>query len=219
MNDERQETMKWSYTYVRTVFLQALEIQDAQQQEAFLVSACKSNSALRAQVEELLQANVAGARFLRAEPRSGGRESNPPDVLWTIPAVEKPGDRIGRYRLLERIGEGGCAIVYKAEQEEPVRRKVALKIIKLGMDTKSMVDRFEAERQALAIMEHPNIARVIDAGSTGTGRPYFVMELVCGIKITEYCDQQKCTTKERLELFIQVCPGRPVRGWYRSACP
>jgi serine/threonine protein kinase/tetratricopeptide (TPR) repeat protein len=112
---------------------------------------------------------------------------------------------LGRYKLLQQIGEGGCGVVYMAEQEEPVRRRVALKVIKLGMDTKSVIARFEAERQALAIMDHPNIARVLDAGATEAGRPFFVMELVRGIKITEYCDQNKLSTEDRLNLFTQVC--------------
>ena len=107
--------------------------------------------------------------------------------------------------MLQKIGEGGCGVVYMAEQEKPVRRRVALKIIKLGMDTKSVIARFEAERQALAMMDHPNIARVLDAGATETGRPFFVMELVRGIRITEYCDANNLATRERLELFIQVC--------------
>src|SRR5450432_2777105 len=115
------------------------------------------------------------------------------------------GDRIGNYKLLEQIGEGGCGVVYMAEQEQPVRRRVALKIIKLGMDTESVIARFGAERQALAMMEHPNIAKVLDAGATETGRPYFVMELVRGIPITEYCDSNKLSTRQRLELFIPVC--------------
>ena len=122
-----------------------------------------------------------------------------------LSALEKPGDRIGRYKLLQQIGEGGCGVVYMAEQEEPVRRRVALKVIKLGMDTKSVIARFEAERQALALMDHPNIAKVLDAGATETGRPYFVMELVRGIKITEFCDHNNLTTRQRLELFMQVC--------------
>ena len=118
---------------------------------------------------------------------------------------ENPGDRIGRYKLLQKIGEGGCGIVYMAEQEEPVRRRVALKVIKLGMDTQQVVARFEAERQALALMDHPNIAKVFDAGATDAGRPFFVMELVRGIKITDYCDQNQLPTSERLDLFIRVC--------------
>jgi len=125
--------------------------------------------------------------------------------LVSLPLTEKPGDRIGRYKLLQQIGEGGCGVVYMAQQEEPVRRQVALKIIKLGMDTRSVIGRFEAERQALALMDHPNIAKVFDAGATGTGRPFFVMELVRGIKITDYCDQNQLPTRERLDLFIQVC--------------
>ncbi|HXP62486.1 MAG TPA: serine/threonine-protein kinase, partial [Dongiaceae bacterium] len=124
----------------------------------------------------------------------------------SIPASPaSPCERIGRYKLLEQIGEGGCGVVHMAEQEEPVRRRVALKVIKLGMDTRQVVARFEAERQALALMDHPNIARVFDAGTTETGRPYFVMELVGGVKITEYCDQYKLSTDQRLKLFIQVC--------------
>src|SRR5438093_106535 len=119
--------------------------------------------------------------------------------------TENPGDHIGRYKLLEAIGEGGCGTVYVAEQEVPVRRRVALKIIKLGMDTRQVVGRFEAERQALALMDHPNIAKVLDAGTTGTGRPFFVMELVRGIRFTDYCDQHKLSTEQRLELFIKVC--------------
>jgi eukaryotic-like serine/threonine-protein kinase len=124
----------------------------------------------------------------------------PPDVK-----VPQPGDFIGRYKLLQQIGEGGCGVVFMAEQEEPIRRKVALKIIKLGMDTKSVIARFEAERQALALMEHAHIAKVFDAGATETGRPYFVMELVRGVRITDYCDQHKLTTRARLGLFTQVC--------------
>src|SRR4029453_9854106 len=127
------------------------------------------------------------------------------EVPTIISVTEKPGDRIGRYKLLQKIGEGGCGTVYMAEQEEPVRRRVALKVIKLGMDTQQVVARFEAERQALALMDHPNIAQVFDAGATDTGRPYFVMELVRGIKITEYCDRQSLSTAERLDLFMQVC--------------
>src|SRR5204863_4622753 len=111
----------------------------------------------------------------------------------SFPVREKAGDRIGHYKLLQQIGEGGCGVVYMAEQEEPVRRRVALKVIKLGMDTKSVIVRFEAERQALALMDHPNIAKVFDAGATEAGRPFFVMELVRGIKITDYCDQNNLT--------------------------
>src|SRR5213082_2679101 len=116
-------------------------------------------------------------------------------------ATEKSGDKIGRYKLLQQLGEGGCGVVYMAEQEEPVRRRVALKVIKLGMDTKQVIARFEAERQALALMDHPNIAKVFDAGATEAGRPFFVMELVGGTKFTDYCDQNQLTTRQRLDLF------------------
>lgn len=135
----------------------------------------------------------------------GDGADEPPGISAPAPVSEKPGDRIGRYKLLQQIGEGGCGVVYMAEQEEPVRRRVALKVIKLGMDTKQVIARFESERQALALMDHPNIAKVLDAGATETGRPYFVMELVRGIKITDYCDQQKLSTRHRLDLFIPVC--------------
>src|SRR5262249_7497922 len=154
---------------------------------------------MRQEVEELLAAGAAAGRFLPERPGAakargargeGSTEANAPGgatTMW-VPVTEKSGDRIGRFKLLQKLGEGGCGVVYMAEQEEPVRRKVALKVIKLGMDTKSVVARFEAERQALALMDHPHIAKVLDAGATETGRPFFVMELVRGIKITEYCD-------------------------------
>ncbi len=130
--------------------------------------------------------------------RLAGVARNPPDEV-------EIGTCIGRYKLLEKVGEGGFGAVYVAEQRDPVKRRVALKIIKLGMDSKQVVARFEAERQALALMEHPNIAKVLDGGTTETGRPYFVMELVRGMRITDYCDQNKYSTRERLKLFIQVC--------------
>src|ERR1041385_7581922 len=126
-------------------------------------------------------------------------------IALSLPITERVGDKIGPYKLLQPLGEGGCGVVYMAEQEVPIRRRVALKVIKLGMDTKSVIARFEAERQALALMDHPNIAKVLDAGATATGRPYFVMELVRGIRITDYCDELKLSTRQRLELFIYVC--------------
>ena len=133
-----------------------------------------------------------------------GLSAAPTSALDDAPHL-KSGDRVGRYQLLEQIGEGGCGVVFLAEQTEPVRRRVALKVIKLGMDTRQVIARFEAERQALALLDHPNIAKVFDAGATAAGRPYFVMEWVRGLKITDYCDQRKLATRERLELFIQVC--------------
>ena len=149
--------------------------------------------------ESLLSAYDQAGDFLEVPPFGSG-------VGFDIPHVaEGPGTVIGRYKLLEKIGEGGMAVVYMAEQQEPIRRKVALKIIKLGMDTRQVIARFEAERQALALMDHPSIAKVLDAGATETGRPYFVMELVTGVSITEYCDKNSLSTKDRLALFLQVC--------------
>jgi serine/threonine protein kinase len=177
------------------VFNEAKARPPGAERDQYLAEACRHELALKEQVIALLQAHEGAGDFLRPAPLL------PP----ASPLTEKPGDRIGRYKLLQQIGEGGCGVVYMAEQEEPVRRRVALKVIKLGMDTKNVIARFEAERQALALMDHPNIARVFDAGATDTGRPFFVMELVRGIKITDYCDQNNLSTHERLELFIQVC--------------
>jgi eukaryotic-like serine/threonine-protein kinase len=182
-----------------TVFAEALRLpQD--ERAAYLAQATHGNAEMRRRVESLLGSYQAGD-FLE---RAAAPELRP-TLQTTVPLTEKPGDRIGHYKLLQQIGEGGCGVVYMAEQTEPVRRRVALKIIKLGMDTKSVIARFEAERQALAMMNHPNIAKVFDAGATEAGRPYFVMELVRGTKITEYCDEKKLPTDERLDLFVQVC--------------
>jgi eukaryotic-like serine/threonine-protein kinase len=167
------------------------------ERERFLGEACGHDSHLKEQVLSLLEAE--------ADERDSDFLRRPPLIRSPALPTEKPGDRIGRYKLLEELGEGGCGVVYMAEQEEPVRRRVALKVIKLGMDTKSVIVRFEAERQALALMDHSNIAKVLDAGATETGRPFFVMELVRGIKITDYCDQNNVTTEQRLELFTRVC--------------
>src|SRR5438067_1505898 len=133
------------------------------------------------------------------------RADAPAETSIYRPVAEGPGSRIGPYKLLQQIGEGGFGVVYMAEQQEPVRRKVALKIIKPGMDTKEVIARFESERQALALMDHPNIARVLDAGATESARPYFVMELVKGIQITQFCDNNHLPARERLELFISIC--------------
>jgi eukaryotic-like serine/threonine-protein kinase len=133
------------------------------------------------------------------------RESGLDRTVVTTPAIERPGMTIGRYKLLERIGEGGFGVVYMAEQQHPVRRKVAVKVIKAGMDSRQVIARFEAERQALAMMDHPNIAKVLDGGATDSGRPYFVMELVHGVSITDYCDHKRLAPRERLELFVLVC--------------
>src|ERR1051325_9643696 len=169
---------------------------------AFLDQACVGDARLRQEVESLLAAHEQAESFLETPPpKLAATETQVVRTLLT----EKAGDTIGRYKLLQQIGEGGCGVVYMAEQEEPVRRRVALKVIKLGMDTKSGIARFEAERQAVAMMDHPNIAKVFDAGATETGRPYFVMELVRGMKITEYCDEARLGIDARLDLFMQVC--------------
>jgi serine/threonine protein kinase/tetratricopeptide (TPR) repeat protein len=184
---------------VKAIFCAAIEKESSAQRSAYLDEACRGDKQLRADVEALLKAHYEGKSLLD-KPVLG------PDVtLGDSPLTEGPGTRIGRYKLLQLIGEGGFGVVYMAEQQKPIRRRVALKIIKLGMDTKQVIARFEAERQALAMMEHPNIAKVLDAGATETGRPYFVMELVKGIPITEYCDKNNLDTRQRLELFIEVC--------------
>jgi serine/threonine protein kinase len=178
------------------IFHGALELSGAAAREAYLDDMCAADGVLRARVEALLGAHQSAEDFLE-EPLV----ENPSDA-----AIDAgPGTQIGHYKLLQQIGEGGRGVVYMAEQERPVRRKVALKVIKLGMDTKQVIARFEAERQALALMEHPNIARVLDAGSTDAGRPYFVMELVRGVPINEYCDKHQLQMAERMGLFIDTC--------------
>ena len=195
------------------IFDTARNLTDAAAREAFLDRACAGDAALRARLDRLLGVAPEADRFfaeggtslsvggapLHSTRGTGGTAS------LSLPGEEKIGARIGRYKLLKKIGEGGCGVVYMAEQEEPVRRRVALKIIKLGMETKSVIARFEAERQALAMMDHPNIARVFDAGATERGSPYFVMELVSGVRITDYCDQNRLDPIDRLDLFIQIC--------------
>jgi serine/threonine protein kinase len=180
---------QWSR--VKQVFDEALSLSGAQQ-DAFVDSACGGDPEMLAQVRALLRAHREAGDFMEQ-----------PAATEELP--EGPGSRIGRYKLLQSIGEGGFGEVFMAEQEEPIRRRVALKIIKLGMDTKEVIARFEAERQALAMMDHPNIAKVLDAGATESGRPFFVMELVRGIPITEYCDTNRLDTRERLQLFVDVC--------------
>ena len=236
------------------IFLQALEIGGQDDRRAYLQSACGGQKELQSQVESLLSASQNAGSFLESPV-------GPPVDSIDQPAIaEGPGSVIGPYKLLEQIGEGGMGVVFMAEQTQPIERKVALKIIKPGMDTKQVIARFEAERQALAMMDHPNIAKVLDAGTTGqtesgrwsvvsgqpdkevvggqgsvvsnlapgqwpegdsdssslspdhrplttapAGRPYFVMELVRGVPLTEFCDQHKLTIRERLELFINVC--------------
>jgi WD40 repeat protein/serine/threonine protein kinase len=181
----------------KSIFLSAAEIGSPSERAAFLDKACAGNPALRAAVEALLQAHEKPQGLLDA-----------PLVAPTVDqpsALERPGTVIGPYKLIEVIGEGGMGTVYMGQQIEPVRRLVAVKLVKAGMDTRQVLARFEAERQALALMDHPNIARVLDAGETASGRPYFVMELVKGVPITRYCDEHRLSPRQRLELFIPVC--------------
>lgn len=181
------------------IFNAARSIADAAEREAYLRAACGNNLQAYESIATLLRAYEAEPAFLETPPAGLGLR---PD---TVLLSEGPGSVIGRYKLLERIGEGGFAVVYLAEQTESLRRQVALKIIRLGMDTRQVIARFEAERQALALMDHPGIAKVYDAGATETGRPYFVMQLIRGIPITDYCDRNRLSTAARLRLFVDVC--------------
>jgi serine/threonine protein kinase/WD40 repeat protein len=211
------------------LFEAAQQLTDAGQRAAFLDAACDGNTQLRRRLDALLTVQSEADAFFDkpATVVPGGKFSSVADALGILPAdgraaesakdtrpktpsargsvAEASGNMIGRYKLLQKLGEGGFGEVWMAEQKEPVKRRVALKIIKLGMDTKQVAARFEGERQALALMDHPNIAKVLDAGSTETGRPYFVMELVRGIRITDYCEQHGLSLGERLDLFMKVC--------------
>lgn len=196
------------------IYYEASRMEDLQARARYLTQACGGDDALRRRVEDLLDASRAADLFFdKAVPSLDFSESGLSDSERVARATNAgsyaiedfPDARIGRYKLLEKIGEGGCGLVYLAEQEEPVQRRVALKIIRRGMESRTVIARFEAERQALAIMDHPNIARVFDAGETELGSPYFVMELVRGIKITDYCNQNRYDIRQCLELFIQVC--------------
>lgn len=198
------------------IFAAARLVPDGIERTLYLQSACGADALLRKRVEALLEAADDADDFFDksssavtealAEIHAQTGSQGIADALSAyLPGEEPIGTRIGRYKLLQKIGEGGCGVVYEAEQEEPVRRRVALKIIKVGMETRSVIARFEAERQALAMMDHPNIAHVFDAGATRRGPPYFVMELVRGVKITEYCDQNQLDARQRLDLFVQIC--------------
>ncbi|RYD19017.1 MAG: serine/threonine protein kinase, partial [Verrucomicrobiaceae bacterium] len=180
---------------LETLLHEALEIPGQQDRAAYLDASCTGDPALREEVDSLIAAHFADETFL--EPLA--------DPLWCEARREGEGDIIGRYKLLEQIGEGGFGTVFLAEQSQPVKRQVALKVIKPGMDSREVIARFEAERQALALMDHPHIAKVHDAGTTEAGRPYFVMELVKGVPITKYCEENSLDTRERLELFTDVC--------------
>jgi WD40 repeat protein/serine/threonine protein kinase len=181
----------------KSIFLAAVEIESDPERAAYVEQACAGNPQLRAEVDALLYAHANPQPLLDAPPT--------PQPTIDEQITEAPGTVIGPYKLMEQIGEGGMGLVFVAEQQEPICRKVALKIIKPGMDTHQVIARFEAERQALALMDHPNIAKVLDGGETTGGRPYFVMELVKGVPITEYCDQNQVPVRQRLELFLDVC--------------
>ncbi|MCH5373587.1 MAG: serine/threonine protein kinase, partial [Planctomycetes bacterium] len=202
----------------KSIFLSALDRETPEQREAYLAEACGDDAALRRAVEELLAAHGRSQNVLDRMPEAvaaarAGLEAG--SGLETLDApgasaapnrgADRSGEMIGRYRLMEKIGEGGFGQVYVAQQQYPVRRQVALKLLKPGMNSHEVIARFEAERQALARMDHPNIATVFDAGEIDAGQPYFVMELVRGVPITQFCDQRRLAMRERLELFIDVC--------------
>jgi serine/threonine protein kinase len=191
------------------IFCAAVAIGSDADRAAYLAQACGDDAQLRGRVEKLLEAHHR-AGPAPAPPSYSAAESESVPFPFPEPPVagaldERPGKVLGPYKLLEQIGEGGFGVVFLAEQQQPVRRKVALKVLKPGMDTRQVVARFEAERQALALMDHPNIAHVFDGGATQAGRPYFVMELVKGVPLTAYCDQHRLTVRERLGLFVSVC--------------
>ncbi len=181
----------------KLLFAAASGLADVEERRVFLDHACRDDPDMRKLLDGMLEVQAEAEDFFTFPPQEAGESPRREE--------EELGTLIGRYRLIERIGEGGCGVVYLAEQQEPVWRKVALKIIRLGMDTESVIARFEVERQALALMDHPNIARVLDAGATASGRPYFVMELADGEKITDFCDRKGLGLRQRLELFLLVC--------------
>jgi serine/threonine protein kinase/WD40 repeat protein len=197
-----------------TIFEQALALSSSQEREAYLREACGGDAAMLERLQGLLRAHDLAGQFLEhrspaAEPGVDHMSENGPAASMSSHELGNPElvapSKIGRYKILQQIGEGGCGIVYMAEQQEPVRRRVALKIIKPGMDTRQVVARFEAERQALALMDHPSIAKILDGGVTETGRPFFVMDLVQGLPITQFCDETRLPTRARLALFLEVC--------------
>jgi serine/threonine protein kinase/WD40 repeat protein len=181
-----------------SIFLEALKRPSPDERAAYLDQACGGNDELRRSVELLLRANDKAGGFLADSPAPAG-------ATVDQPVTESPGTVVGPYKLIEQIGEGGMGTVWMAQQTEPVKRLVALKLVKAGMDSRQVIARFEAERQALALMDHANIARVLDAGTTSAGRPFFVMDLVKGVPITRYCDEHRLTPRQRLELFVPVC--------------
>jgi serine/threonine protein kinase len=204
--------MTLDFEKLREVFQAAVEQHTPDHWDAYLAQACAGDEELRRNAAMLLRAHAEGNgpldRPILGGDRTGAHQPPDPALVTTVveqPLPEGPGTVIGSYQLLEQLGEGGMGTVFLAEQQQPVRRQVALKVLKPGMDTRQVVARFEAERQALALMDHPNIARVFDGGETAGGRPYFVMELVNGVPITDYCDHGRLTPRQRLELFLHVC--------------
>ncbi len=191
------------FEQIRYHFNTALERDGLEAQLLYVAESCGDIPELRARVEEMVRAHHDQDGFLATQAES---------TQETQISRECVGSQIGPYKLLEQIGEGGMGVVYMAEQHHPVRRKVVLKIIKPGMDTRQVIVRFETERLALAMMDHPNIARVLEAGATDAGRPYFVMELVKGMPITNYCNEHQLTPRERLELFVGVCSRSATRA-------
>src|SRR5882724_7086300 len=193
----------------REVFLHAVGKLSPEKWDGYVGEACGGDVELEQQVGQLLQVHREAGSFLdrpaAAVGATGVFTPAPGEESAAVPPRERPGTMIGPYKLLQQIGEGGMGTVFMAEQQHPVQRKVALKVIKPGMDSRQVIARFEAERQALALMDHVNIARVLDAGTTASGLPYFVMELVHGVPITRYCDDNHLTPRERLELFVPVC--------------
>ena len=195
----------------KSVFFEALDIESPSERAVFIEVACEGDPDLRAAVVALFDAHESDAnpidRPMAADAMFKFRELD--ETEWrpapSRPAHHAPGTRIGVYKLMEQIGEGGFGLVYVADQQEPLRRRVALKIIKPGMESREVLTRFEAERQAIALMDHPNIARVFDAGVTDSAQPYFVMELVRGVPLTAFCDSHKLDTSERLKLFVTIC--------------
>ena len=184
----------------QALFLAARGLAGADARRDYMREACGDDHALRRRVEALLRVDGEDGEFLRSPAEGVG-----PD--WAAPAAEGVGDRVGPFTLTRQLGEGGMGVVFRAEQEQPVRRAVALKILRPGMDTRPLLARLQAERQALALMDHPNIAKFLDAGSTASGRPSIAMELVDGAPVTRYCDEHRLGVRERLGLFVAVCRG------------
>jgi non-specific serine/threonine protein kinase/serine/threonine-protein kinase len=201
-----KDAMTYRTNQAKSIFLNAIEIQSYAHRKEYLDRECAGDEGLAEEVAELMDHALRMGEFL-ASPHDRSVSADAASVDRTIDAAKasRPGDQVGPYKLLQEVGAGGMGTVWMAEQQEPVRRRVALKLIKEGMDSQQVLARFEAERQALSMMDHPNICKVLDAGTTDSGRPYFVMELVKGQAITEYCDQHRLNTDERLELFLPVC--------------